>query len=256
MISVILPTYNSVKTLKRSVNSVINQQGSFKIELIIINDCSKDGTKKYLESLNNKDRISFIKINNEKNFGVGFCRRLGIMKANGEFIAFIDADDYWLDDKLICQLDTLRNNPEFKICFSNYLIELNNEKFYLVKKRKIITSSTNKYINEIPLSTAIINSKLAKEFDYPSIRIRNDYIFWNNILKSSKKISAINCETNKPLAVYGKKKGISSNKLKIIYYQWILYRRYFKYNIFSSVYGIFSNILVKVFRKKEYYKKR
>ena len=254
MISVILPTYNSEKTLKRSVDSVINQKGSFKIELIIINDFSTDNTKKYLESLSNSGKVSFIKINNDKNLGVGFCRRLGIMKAKEELIAFIDADDYWLDDKLISQLQTLRNNPKCKICFSNYLFEDKNDKLFLVKKKKIINSKNNKFINEIPLSTAIIRSKIAKKFLYPTIRIRNDYIFWNNILKSSKDIFALNCEIEKPLAVYGKKEGISSNKIKLIYHQWILYRKYFKYSIFDSVYGIFLNAWLKVFKSKEYYK--
>ena len=62
MISVILPTYNSEETLRRSVESVINQKGNFKIELIIINDCSKDNTKNYLKSLENNEKISFIKM--------------------------------------------------------------------------------------------------------------------------------------------------------------------------------------------------
>lgn len=253
MISVILPTYNSEETLKRSVESVINQKGKFKIELIIINDCSQDNTKNYLSKLKNNDKISFIKINNEKNLGVGLCRKMGINIASGEYIAFLDADDYWFANKLAFQLDVLKKNPKYKICFCNYLCEDKNNKFVLVKKRKIITAITNRFINDIPMSTAIVDSNTAKKVDYPSLKIRNDFIFWRNILNLSKNTAAINCDIELPFAVYGMKKGISSNKFRLIFYQWRLYRHYFKYNVWWSSYGILINALKKLFKRKRYY---
>lgn len=256
MISVILPTFNSENTIKRCINSVVNQKCSLDIELIIINDASTDNTKIILESLVDKKHIKYFIINNKFNRGVGYCRRIGIKRAKGKFIAFLDADDYWLEDKLNIQLRTLKDNPEFQICYCNYLIEGNKKNFLLEKKRKFITFKSNQFCNNIPMSTAILYSKIAKKIDYPLIKIRNDFIFWNKILKLNSNIKAINCNNGIPLAVYGKNKGLSSNKFKLLRYQWKVYRYFFKYGILKSFIGISINIFLTIFKKTKFYIKK
>lgn len=96
MVSVIIPSYNRENTIVRAVNSVLNQ--TYKdIEVIVVDDCSKDRTLELLSSIKD-ERLKFFKL--EKNSGACVARNFGIEKANGEFIAFQDSDDEWLPEKL------------------------------------------------------------------------------------------------------------------------------------------------------------
>ena len=90
-ISVIMPIYNSEKYLKEAIDSVLNQ--SFKdFELICINDGSTDNSPEILENYRKKDKR--IKIINQKNQGLSAARNKGLKNSNGEYIYFIDSDDY------------------------------------------------------------------------------------------------------------------------------------------------------------------
>ena len=93
-ISVIIPVYNKEKYVTRTIESVLNQ--TYKnLEIIIINDASTDNSKEICESFKD-DRI--IMINNPKNLGAGATRNLGLSKVTGDFISFVDADDYICED--------------------------------------------------------------------------------------------------------------------------------------------------------------
>ena len=91
-VSVILPIYNVEKYLRKCLDSVINQ--TFKdIEIICVNDCSLDNSQSIILEYAKKDnRIKII--NNEKNSGIGFSRNIGINESSGEYISFIDSDDF------------------------------------------------------------------------------------------------------------------------------------------------------------------
>lgn len=113
LISVIIPTYNRGRLILDSVNSVLNQ--TYKnIELIVVDDCSTDDTKKIIESI--KDfRIKYVKL--EKKSGACVARNRGIEKSTGEFIAFNDSDDLWIPEKICSQLDFLnKNNADIALC--------------------------------------------------------------------------------------------------------------------------------------------
>ena len=124
-ISINLPTYNSLTTLKRCIKSILNQKLKYQIELIIIDDNSSDGTNKFIRNLkfSNKNKIKIIQ--NKTNKGVGYCRRKGINSSQGFYVAFIDADDYWLPNKLSKQIDFMVKN-KIRFTFSEYLIENGN----------------------------------------------------------------------------------------------------------------------------------
>lgn len=89
-ISVIIPAYNSQKTIERCINSILSQSYT-NFEVLVINDGSTDSTPQLLEKYQNIDNI---KIFNQSNQGVSRSRNLGISNAEGEYIAFVDADDY------------------------------------------------------------------------------------------------------------------------------------------------------------------
>lgn len=245
-LSIILPTFNSINTLTRAINSILIQEINFFIEIIIIDDCSTDGTYERIMTFKSTTNFKFIVIRNKVNMGVGYSRNIGLKNSSGDFIAFLDSDDYWLKSKLKVQLTFLESNPNIDLVITDYFVENQNtdiSKSKYIQTPRVVNLRKNKYINYIPNSTCIIRSYLAKKIEYPLIRVRNDYIFWNSLLSLSKDMKAINCCPGKAYAVYGFNPGISNNKIKLIKYQWITYRDYFNYNISHSIFGITLNIL-------------
>ena len=90
-ISVIVPIYNTEKYLNRCIDSILSQTLN-DIELILINDCSTDKSLDIINSYKKYDNVSIIDL--EEKLGPGGARNIGISHAQGEFICFIDSDDY------------------------------------------------------------------------------------------------------------------------------------------------------------------
>ena len=107
LISVIIPTYNRRHLLQKAINSVLTQSHTH-FELIIVDDCSTDGTEHFVKSLPDK-RILYAK--HEENKHASAARNTGIQMSKGEFIAFLDDDDQWLPTKLEKQLELLKQSP-------------------------------------------------------------------------------------------------------------------------------------------------
>jgi glycosyltransferase involved in cell wall biosynthesis len=112
-ISVIIPAYNAEHTIRETIESV--QQQTFQdLELLVINDGSKDKTLELVQSI--KDER--LKVFSYKNSGVCVARNRGVSHATGEFISFLDADDIWMPDKLELQLAALQQHPEAGVAYS------------------------------------------------------------------------------------------------------------------------------------------
>jgi glycosyltransferase involved in cell wall biosynthesis len=128
-ISIVLPTYNRVELLERSIKSVLAQ--SFpRWELIVINDASTDGTKAFLDDLSRRDpRIR--PVHNEKNNYPDISKTLnrGLELARGKYVARLDDDDYWCDDnKLKEQADFLETYPEYVLVGGGTIVVDENDK--------------------------------------------------------------------------------------------------------------------------------
>ncbi|MGB5896888.1 MAG: glycosyltransferase [Geitlerinemataceae cyanobacterium] len=113
LVSVIMTVRNGEKTIKRTIESVLDQY-FIDFELIIINDGSEDSTLKVIEEISDYR----IKVFSSSKSGQGKSRNLGLDRALGEYIAFIDADDLWTRDKLSEQLQVLQKDPEVDIVYS------------------------------------------------------------------------------------------------------------------------------------------
>ena len=123
-VSVIVPVYNTEKYLRRCLDSLVNQTLK-EIEIIIINDCSTDNSKNILDEYEKK--YQNIKVfHNKTNKGIGYNRNLGIKKASGEFIGFIDSDD-WVEKNMFEKMynKAKRDNLDLVIC--NYFRKLMKE---------------------------------------------------------------------------------------------------------------------------------
>lgn len=116
-VSVIIPNYNCLNYLPKAIDSVMQQQNT-SFELIVVDDGSTDGSLEWLNKLQaTSNQIHVLKNN---HMGVVEARNLAIEHASGEFIAFLDADDYWYENKLKPQLDFMREHPSCGLSFTNY----------------------------------------------------------------------------------------------------------------------------------------
>lgn len=106
LVSVVIPAYNREKAIIPAIQSVI-AQGVDEIEIIVVDDCSTDGTIQSIETLVD-GRIRLIK--HEKNKGEAGARNTGIHTARGKYIAYLDSDDQWLPGKLKAQLNVMEND--------------------------------------------------------------------------------------------------------------------------------------------------
>jgi glycosyltransferase involved in cell wall biosynthesis len=112
LVSVIIPTYNSASYIVESLQSIFKQSYE-NFEIIVIDDGSTDNTEEVLQPY--QKVIRYIK---KANAGPSSARNLGINLARGEFIAFQDADDLWLPDKLQLQLDYFKAHPQVGVVFT------------------------------------------------------------------------------------------------------------------------------------------
>ncbi|MGD1703491.1 glycosyltransferase [Dapis sp. BLCC M229] len=123
LISVVIPVFNGQNTIKKTIESVLNQTWK-DYELIIINDGSTDSTEEVISNISDPR----IKVFNYPNAGPSASRNRGTTIASGKYISFIDADDLWTPDKLEKQLQKLEENPQAKLAYSwtNYIDESDN----------------------------------------------------------------------------------------------------------------------------------
>lgn len=122
LISVVIPTYNREKVLKRAMESVLSQSYT-NLELIIADDCSNDNTEQLVKSMMKEDdRIRYIR--GEKNLGPSGARNLGASVAKGDYIAFNDSDAIWKAGKLERQLAFFEKHAdkEIGLVFHAYLL--------------------------------------------------------------------------------------------------------------------------------------
>lgn len=123
LISVIIPVYNGERTIKETIESVLNQTLS-NFELLIINDGSQDSTLQIVSTIQD----ARLQVFSYPNSGLSASRNRGISLAKGEYVSFIDADDLWTADKLETQLKALQENPQAAVAYSwtNHIDEFGN----------------------------------------------------------------------------------------------------------------------------------
>ena len=114
LVSVIIPAYNSEKYIKEAIESVLYQTYDH-LEIIIVNDGSWDNTEKIVKEF--KD--SRIKYFWQKNKGIASAKNAGIKNAKGEFITFLDTDDFYLPRKIEEEVIFLKHHPEFDLVYCN-----------------------------------------------------------------------------------------------------------------------------------------
>ena len=157
-VSVIVPVYNTEKYLKNCIDSLLKQNFE-DYEIIVINDLSPGNAEEIIKSYNDK-KIVYIK--NKTNKGIGYNRNLGIKKAKGEYVCFIDSDDYVKED-FISKMYNYSKENNLDLCVCDYVnVDEEGNKFYkkdMLVKNKIDFSETLKYEDLSFVALSIKNSK-------------------------------------------------------------------------------------------------
>ncbi len=119
MVSLIITTYNYAQYVERAIRSAVDQSLAHdQFEIIVVNDCSTDGTKQILENFEQDCRV----FNLEENLGLAGARNFGIKKAKGQFIVFLDADDYIHKETLRLQKLFLEENTSLDAVSVDYYL--------------------------------------------------------------------------------------------------------------------------------------
>ncbi len=222
MVSVIVPVYNAARYIEKTIDMVCRQ--TYKDwELILVDDASRDNSVEVIENYIKKQgkRIRLIKKN--INQGAAEARNTGIDSCSGRFIAFLDADDVWMPEKLEEQVAFMeRTGAAF--CFHSYEFGDENARpsgrivhvppkltFKQALSRTIIFTTT------VMFDTEKIDMEIIHMPNVPS----EDTATWWRILKSGYEAYGL----DKTLAIYRRPgKSLSSNKLEAVRRIWFLYR--------------------------------
>lgn len=178
-VSIIVPVYNAEKYITKCIDSLLNQTYN-NIEIIAIDDGSTDSSYNILKSY--KDKIITI---HQKNHGVSYSRNVGIKKATGEYITFVDVDD-WIDLDMIEKLYQQTEDGKIDIIRCGYIREYSDhqESFIISNKKIKITQNKsiiyNKFLNNYDLASPcgqLIRKSCIKKLFREDIKVGEDYLF-------------------------------------------------------------------------------
>ena len=221
LVSVIMPCYDMEKFIAHSIESVIGQTFT-DLELLIVDDASTDKTAEIVRYYCEQDDRIKLEVNNQ-HLGTAYSRNQAIVKAQGRYLAFLDADDIWHPDKLEKQLAFMN---EHDAAFSYSAYELIDEEGLPLQKT-IATAGKLGYEDYlrntiIGCSTVMLDREKVGEVTVPSFRTSQDTATWLSILK--KGFMALPIEES--LVSYRiRRKSSSSNKFKATHDLWTVYRQ-------------------------------
>ncbi len=182
--SVVMTVYNAEKYLRDTIESVLRQTEK-NFELIIVNDCSTDSSEDIIKEYLSDKRISYFK--NEKNLKVSKTRNFGVSKASADYVAFVDSDDIWLDNKLEKQLNFMEEKNA-QICYSSYGFMsddgiMQNKVFDVPKEvnfKKLLKQ------NVITPSASIFKKELLLKYPFYADKVHEDFVAFLQMLKNEK----------------------------------------------------------------------
>tara|TARA_R100000306_G_C4377775_1_gene142763 strand:- start:247 stop:1044 length:798 start_codon:yes stop_codon:yes gene_type:complete len=160
-------TYNHERYIEEAIRGVLIQKTDFKIEFIISNDASTDGTHEIIEKyIRDYPNINFKYYYHPTNLGMIPNFIYALQQCKGKYIAFCEGDDYWTDPlKLQKQVDFLEENADYNICFHN--VSIHNQEL-----NKILPDSITRKVNETTNVTDLVKGNFIHT---PSVVLRNNF---------------------------------------------------------------------------------
>lgn len=237
LVSIIMPSYNTGRFIKETIESVLAQSYSA-WELIIVDDCSTDNTDDVVNQYLADERIRYIK--NDTNSGAAVSRNRALREAKGKWIAFLDSDDLWEPEKLQKQISFMRDNG-YHFSYTNY-IEIDEESKVNGKSvtgpKRISKHGMYNYC-WMGCLTVMYDADTVGLIQIADIKKNNDYAMWLKVCKKA------NCYLlDESLARYRKRSGSISNHgyVKLIKWHYKLYREAEKKNVVVSTINTIRNL--------------
>lgn len=233
-VSIIMPAYNNAKYIGKAITSV--QEQTYKNwEMIIIDDCSSDDTCSIVQAfLKNDKRIQLFQ--QKRNMGAGLARTEALKKSEGRYIAYLDADDVWLPEKLEKQITFMEKEHCGFSCVSYEVIDNKGQqmgkKVHMLPEVDYVGFLTNNLLQTVGImvDTRIVDKKYLV---MPDIRRRQDAATWLQVLKAGYKCYGL----YDILAQYRRtENSLSSNKIKAVKGVWQLYRKIEGLSMLFSLY--------------------
>lgn len=246
LVSIITPTYNCGSFIAETIETVLAQTYQ-NWEMIIVDDVSTDNTKEIVMEYIKKDsRIKYKKL--DENSGAAVARTTAMQLAEGQYMAFLDSDDLWTSDKLERQLNFMKEHGYAFTCTAYEQIDENSKSLNRVIKT-IEKTDYNRLLLDCPVGNSTVMYDVSKmgKFKVPNIRKRNDDALWLQMLKKEKYIWGM---PDALMKYRIRTNSISSNKLKVIKYHWILYREIEHLSLIRSLFHIGYWCVIKVLNIK------
>lgn len=200
LVSVVIPTYNRESSIVRAVESALNQTYE-NIEVIVVDDCSKDSTPSVMkEHFENDNRVIYYI--QEKNAGACAARNKGVQLSHGDYVAFLDSDDYYLPSKIELQVRALEESG-CELCATNYERQQKDGQKEIVKtypgtKEEVYNELL--YCNFITTGTLIGNRQCF--IDTPFDESLPRYQDWDLVLRLCKKYNYFFLQENTLIQIY------------------------------------------------------
>jgi teichuronic acid biosynthesis glycosyltransferase TuaG len=245
LVSIITPAFNSEMFISESIRSVQNQTYE-NWEMIIVDDGSSDATASIVAKMAQQDeRIRFFRL--EKNSGTGVARNFALGKTNGNYIAFLDADDLWKPLKLEKQIDFLTANKlPFTFSFYECIDEDGKSLNKRVESPRKLSYRQLFFCNYVGNLTGIYDVNYFGKINISSIRKRQDWMHWLTILQKTKSAQPV----PESLAYYRiRGNSISASKLDLLQHNFTVYRTFHGLNFAMALFYmtgfLFTQLLVK-----------
>ena len=230
-VSIIVPMYNAEKFIRKTIESVLAQTYQ-NWEMLIMNDVSTDNSLAVVSGYAKKDKRIKI-INTEKNVGVVKGRNFLIDLASGKYIAFLDADDYWHNEKLEKQIKFMKEKNASISCTEYTRVKENEEKINDVIIKEEISYNDMLKNNYLGCLTVIYDAKKIGKRYFKELEKNEDYVLWLEIVKDVSTIYGL----KENLAYYRVlDNSRSSNKVKTAKVRWEIYRKIEKLSLLKSLY--------------------
>jgi|694.fasta_scaffold55245_4 teichuronic acid biosynthesis glycosyltransferase TuaG len=224
--SVITPVLNGLKHVPSYVEC-LKRQTYTNWEAIVIDDGSTDGTNELLQELTAGDsrfRYTYNTLPRQVP-GPYQARNVGLELVRGEFICFLDIDDYWLPNKLIIQTAQLKRKPHLRLLYSTYLRSNRQLTYGKIRHSPPILGPKSwiHLANPVPMLTACVDRDIINGLRFEPFH-HEDFLFWHAVLLSLQDEQLE--EYQYPLAIYNVHSASTScNKLKATGWIWHCYRR-------------------------------
>ena len=227
LVSVIIPAHNGAKFIGQAIDSALIQD--VPMEILVLDDGSTDNLDEVMAGYASEPRIRYLK--NETNIGVAKTRNRGVSLAKGNYVAFLDADDYWMPGKLKKQLALMEEMGTVISSTARELLTMEGELTgHIIPVDKKITYNTLLLSNRINCSSVVIKTEVAREFPMHHDDSHEDYLMWLEVLEKYGR----GCAINEPLLKYRiSDTGKSGSKLNSAKMTFMTYR-YMGYSFFRS----------------------